>query len=153
MQGLTVAAVDRNMADVPFTSCADSLYGCVVVKVTKYELVQLTSGIPWTTAKAQAAQKVNSGGQQGFLATIADSTDMATVNSLIASSLTAQSPGCWLGATRAGTSSGGWEWVGGGVWNYTNWETNEPLSGKDYLGVSTTAGPKVSHGERGPVAM
>lgn len=105
-------------------------------QVVKYELVQLSTGITWTAAKAQAAQMMNNAGQPGFLATITDSADMATINSLVGSSLTVQSPGCWLGATRAGTSSGGWEWVHGGAWAYTNWETGEPQAGRDYLGVS-----------------
>ena len=99
-----------------------------------YTAVVLAKRISWTDAKAQAEV------MGGYLATItsAAESDFVFENLVNNSSLFLGGGGSgpWLGgyqdfaAPDYSEPSGGWRWVTGEEWNYTNWGLNEP-SDKD----------------------
>ena len=97
----------------------------VVAYRHEYELVTVTGGINWTDAKA-AAEALSRGPLQGHLAVISSQAE----NDLIAG----LAPGVvsWLGGSQPPGSAepdGGWEWVNGEPFSYTNWRAGEPSNG------------------------
>lgn len=88
-----------------------------------YEVVSL-SATSWATARDQAAG-MSFNGAQGHLATLTSGAENAFVTSLLTTTVTQQ----WFigGAQTTGAPEplGGWGWITGEVWSYTNW--NSPL--------------------------
>lgn len=95
-----------------------------------YEVVLVPEGIDWQTA-SDAANAMG-----GYLATTTSPGENAFVFSLVALSENYWTPGRgttsvgpWLGGFQPDGSpepSGGWQWVTGEPWAYTNWSANEP---------------------------
>lgn len=86
-----------------------------------YEFVP--TGRTWEQAKADAEAR------GGYLATVTSTSEHAFVNSLFSSS---QVP--WFGGYQGKSGpgftepSGGWKWVTGEPWSYTNWSSGEPTN-------------------------
>lgn len=95
-----------------------------------YELV-FAQGINWFDANA-AANASSHMGLSGHLATITSAEENAFIFGLgVRQSI-------WLGGFQPASApepDGGWEWVTGEAWNYTNWANVEPndLGGEDHL--------------------
>jgi VCBS repeat-containing protein len=79
----------------------------------------------WTQARAAAAAK-SFLGVSGHLATITSPAEQQFLATVM------PSDGAWIGAYQNTTApdysepSGGWRWVTGEPWGYTNWRTSEP---------------------------
>lgn len=95
-----------------------------------YQLVIAPSGITWLDAST-AAQTAG-----GYLATLTSASENTFVYNLAAQDNSAwfiDSPnnglGPWLGGYQSPASpepAGGWNWVTGELWSYTNWASGEP---------------------------
>lgn len=101
-----------------------------------YDVVEVPGGITWADANA-AAQSMANGGSlcPGHLATV---TSQAESDFLVATFGGALLNLKWLGGFQnpAGVEpAGGWEWVTGEAWSYTNWGGSEPnnLGNEDAL--------------------
>lgn len=106
-----------------------------------YDAVAAEDGINWTDARA-AAEALNSGGCQGYLASITSVEE----NSFILSEFPAVAPfignGYWIGAFQdPGTSpaDAGWMWVSGEDFAFADWapdapDDNGPLGDQDAIG-------------------
>lgn len=85
---------------------------------------QVVSGtIHWSDAEAQAAGMTYQG-QSGYLATI---TSAAEDNFIVANLSLTSLP--WIGGYQPVGSSepdGGWSWITGETWSYTDWHAGEP---------------------------
>ncbi len=98
----------------------------------------------WTNARA-AAQAQTYLGLQGHLATITSSVENAFVNGL------GDVQALWLGGYQLPGSqepAGGWVWITGEAWSYTNWEPGEPnnVNGiEDKLQYHVYGGPGNRH--------
>jgi stress response protein SCP2 len=101
-----------------------------------YQLVM--DNISWTDAKT-AAEIAG-----GYLSTITSSEENQFVFNLIAD---ATNTGTWLGGYQSvdGTEPhGGWQWVTGENWDYTNWSSGEPNDSndnEDYLQYHPSSSP------------
>jgi len=101
-----------------------------------YQLVLAAAGITWLDANT-AAQ--NAG---GYLATLTSASENTFVYNLAAGTSSAwfiDAPnngiGPWLGGYQSPASAepaGGWNWVTGETWSYTNWASGEP---SNYIGI------------------
>lgn len=94
-----------------------------------YERVTITGGITWNDAKI-AAESTSYLGRTGHLATIHSDPE----NDFIINNLGGTVGNYWLGGyqpTGSPEPAGGWQWVTGEIWNYTNWYsvTGEPNNG------------------------
>ena len=91
-----------------------------------YEYIDNTGDhISWDQANAAASSKRHKG-LRGHLATVTDAQENQFVTNLISGGNTYQ---YFLGGQQpTGTSEphGGWEWVTGESWTYTNWNPSEP---------------------------
>ncbi len=91
-----------------------------------YETVS-SSSITWTAAKAAA----ESAG--GHLATITSAGENAFIAALMPNYGNSGEYPYWLGGFQAagspGEPTGGWQWVTGEAWGYTNWAGGEPNDG------------------------
>ncbi len=93
-----------------------------------YQSISHGSAITWTQAKV-AAETLG-----GYLVTITDAFEQSLVYSMIANDATMWLPvaathGPWIGLFQASGSpepSGGWQWVTGEAYSYTNWLPGEP---------------------------
>lgn len=116
-----------------------------------YEPVALPAGITWTAANAAA---VSAG---GYLATLTNAEENAFVYDLIADDDSfwnefdyGTRTGPWLGGFQPPNSpepDGGWQWVTGEPWGYTNWAAEEPNNGagtEHYLHFYAKAGVGVN---------
>lgn len=110
-----------------------------------YEAVSVPSRISWSNANANAI------GSEGYLATVTSGVENAFVTSLISANpafwwsvqmLPPDPPGvCWVGPWLGGHQdssapdysepAGGWRWVTGEPWGYSNWAVLEPNNGWD----------------------
>ena len=94
-----------------------------------YQIVPMN--VDWPTAD-QMASSMSHMGFAGHLVTISDAAEDAFVYSTLAGGPLGNS---WLGAYQDMTSptysepSGGWTWVTGEPFNYTNWTAGEPNNG------------------------
>ena len=87
----------------------------------------------WEESRAEAAS-LTWNGYAGHLATITSPTEDAWLLEHVESAL-----GCFLGGFQAPNSqepSGGWQWVTGEEWAYSNWAPGEPNN--SYSGPSGT---------------
>ncbi len=87
-----------------------------------YELVE-SSSIHWNTAKTSAE------GLGGYLATITSQAENDFIADLLPDAL---GNNYWLGgyqdtlAPDYSEPAGGWRWITGEIWDYTNWNGGEP---------------------------
>ncbi len=99
-----------------------------------YEAISVAQGIDWVDARDEAANRSYLG-RRGHLATL---TSAAEVQFVLNNFPTADSDQYWLGGYQDRSASdysepaGGWRWVTGEPWSYTNWSVNQP---DNYLGV------------------
>lgn len=101
-----------------------------------YQLVIVPTGITWLDAST-AAQAAG-----GYLATLTSASENTFVyniasqdNSAWFIDTPANGLGPWLGGYQSPASiepSGGWNWVTGEAWSYTNWASGEP---SNYAGI------------------
>jgi len=88
-----------------------------------YLRIDVDAGITWTDANA-AAIAMNYMGGPGHLATITSAAEQ----SFVVANLGARR-GLWLGGIQPPGSpepAGGWTWITGEPWSYTNWSSGEP---------------------------
>ncbi len=96
-----------------------------------YEYVQ-TTGLAWSEAGDAAASSTWQG-QQGYLATITSADENAWISQNILGSY-AESFRLWLGgyqdtaAPDYSEPAGGWLWVTGEAWSYTNWGVSSSVT-------------------------
>ena len=94
-----------------------------------YKAVAVTNGIAWPQAEKLARA------EGGYLACITSKEENGFVFKLVNSpKFFAAGPGCGpaLGGwqlDRSAEPDGGWCWVSGEPWNYTNWAPGEPSNG------------------------
>lgn len=105
-----------------------------------YDLIEHPEGMTWYDARDEAPTFSHLG-VPGHLATItsAEEGDFIVANLLLAS----PSAYYWLGGLQPDGSQepdGGWEWLFGEVWNYTNWNPGEPNNGGGYENVLSVYG-------------
>jgi hypothetical protein len=98
----------------------------------RYEAFAVPDGISWTDASANATTK------GGYLATITSAEENAFVYSLVQDSnfwfvdSYSHWMGPWLGGYQqvgATEPAGGWNWITGETWSYTNWGGGNPNDG------------------------
>jgi len=130
-----------------------------------YEAVLVPGGITWDDANAAAEAK------GGHLATITSGTENEFVYNLIAGDDSYwfvdsynNGIGPWLGGYQpegSPESAGGWTWVTGEPFSYTNWEINQPDNGNgredrlNFVGIKTLKSPRwndLPHDWSGPRA-
>jgi hypothetical protein len=108
-----------------------------------YEVV-FSSLINWSDART-AAESASFLGRPGRLATITSSGEN---NFVVSNFLTPGAFGqtAWLGGYQplgdVGDPSGGWEWINGETWSFTNWLASEPNDSggsEDYLQLCSAA--------------
>lgn len=109
-----------------------------------YEAVDNEGPICWTEARDAAEAR------GGYLVTITSQAENEFICSRIIDNLPPQDPevskDLWLGGFQppgTGEPDGGWEWVTGEGWNYTNWQDAQPDDaggGEDYLTISDAEG-------------
>jgi len=86
--------------------------------------------ILWTDANA-GAQSLTFAGLQGYLATITSSAENSFIFTNFSAAAGPFQEG-WLGGYQDTSApdysepAGGWRWVTGETWSYTNWANNEP---------------------------
>ncbi|MBS0195950.1 MAG: hypothetical protein JSR77_04255 [Planctomycetes bacterium] len=96
-----------------------------------YEVV-LSGGIVWDAARAQAEAR-SFGGVTGHLATITSAKEMEAV---LATLRGVDLSGLWLGGVQAANApepGGGWSWITGEPWAFTNWFGSEPNDARGYF--------------------
>lgn len=105
----------------------------------EYEVV-FAEGITWTDARAAALAR----GSGWDLATIATAQEDAFVISLLPANPADRSH-FWIGASDA-ASEGGFAWVGGEPFSYTNWHAGEPNNSgnEDFLAYDYYGGVRQS---------
>lgn len=87
----------------------------------------LSEPLTWPQAKAKAESLSYAGGQ-GYLATITSASEQAFVSSIFGPSITANGPALAGAFQPSGSNEpgGGWQWVTGEAFSYTNWASGEP---------------------------
>jgi hypothetical protein len=85
------------------------------------------NGISWSDAQAAATAA------GGYLATLTSADENRWVyDNIVPGGLQGQSAQAWIGGER--NANGGWQWVTGETWSFTNWEPGEPnnVSGVEF---------------------
>jgi len=112
-----------------------------------YMVVDSGTGISWTNARNAAAAMIGPGGAPVHLSTNTSAAENTFVHSLLNASHYYQDAfGSWIGPWLGGFQdhanpgyaepAGGWTWVTGETWSYTNWSPGEPNEfgpGEDFL--------------------
>lgn len=100
-----------------------------------YEFFQSDGNITWADANASANSSVYSG-MIGHLATLTSAQE----NDWVFENVAGGSTGTWLGGIQdpqGAEPSGGWGWVTGESWGYSNWAPGQPNesggNNEDYL--------------------
>jgi hypothetical protein len=94
-----------------------------------YDLIHVTEGINWNSAK-QAAEDSSYMGVNGYLATITSPSESTLITQLASQADPAEY--IWVGGFQPIGSpepAGNWQWVTGELWDYTNWHSTEPSNG------------------------
>jgi len=91
-----------------------------------YDVVTAPTDLTWDQAKA-AAEAMSWGGVSGHLATLTSQAENDFVTGLL-SPVPQGHNYCWIGGYQPGgpEPAGGWAWVTGEPWDYTNWSSGEP---------------------------
>lgn len=90
--------------------------------VTSPTALRVVVGGPWTWAEARFdAQRLG-----GWLAAINDSEENDVIAGLISEAVSQS--GFWIGAVDE-SAEGGWRWITGEPWNYSNWIPGQPDNG------------------------
>jgi hypothetical protein len=95
-----------------------------------YQAVAVPGGITWYSAKAAAESSTY--GVQGHLASITSAAENDFIASSFPSAFNPNGGLYWvggyqdLGASDYWEPAGGWRWVTGEAWSYTNWSPGEP---------------------------
>lgn len=113
-----------------------------------YDVILHPEGIDWYAAAAEA-RSLSHAGLIGHLATITSAEE----NDFITANLMPWSPEkfYWLGGYQPEGSSepaGGWQWVTGEPWSYSNWNPGEPNNARgdeDFLEVYGPLVPETSY--------
>jgi len=86
-----------------------------------------SANVSWTNART-AAQGLSYLGNSGDLATLTSAAENTFVTNFVTNGATGTS---WIGGTQPSGSepAGGWTWVTGEAWSYTNWAAHEPNNG------------------------
>ncbi|MGH7245008.1 MAG: lectin-like protein [Phycisphaerales bacterium] len=106
-----------------------------------YELIVPGGGLSWSTANSAAESRVYHN-TNGHLATIASASEQA----FLSNKFNGQLAGIWLGgiqdhgAPGYSEPAGGWTWVTGEAWGYTNWNFSEPNDTHGYHGQDPALG-------------
>ena len=112
-----------------------------------YQLVPAPGGINFTDA-ALAASGMSYQGSSGHLVTVTSAAEEQFVVGTVLGAVSANE-WWWLGGYQDTTApdyrepAGGWRWVTGEPWSYTNWNQGEPNNagvGEDVLEMSTSGG-------------
>jgi Lectin C-type domain len=94
----------------------------------------VSSPLTWVEARG-AAEALTFGGQRGHLVTIASVEEQQFIVRSVLPAL-AQYSDWWLGGYQDKTASdyrepaGGWRWVTGEPWSFTNWQAGQPDNSK-----------------------
>jgi len=98
-----------------------------------YKAVAVPAGISWTEAATLARA------EGGYLATITSAAENSFVFELVnAPEFFVNGKGPALGGFQRDESSepaGGWSWVDGEPWNYSNWHSGEPNNSRYHTGM------------------
>jgi hypothetical protein len=89
-----------------------------------YDVVRTDDGIPWATARDAAANSTLNG-FQGYLATVTSQAE----NDFLVDTFADAIRGTWLGGFQPLGNiepTGGWQWITGEPFIYTNWAPGEP---------------------------
>ena len=111
-----------------------------------YAVVIVPSGITWDEARTRAEAAgghlatIGSAGENGFVIALADQS--------FGQAFTVNSVGPWLGARQpspngANEPAGGWEWIDGTPWAFTDWRPSQPDNSggaEHFLNLFRTAG-------------
>jgi len=92
-----------------------------------YERIN-SANITWSNAKT-AAEALTYNSNSGHLATLTSATENTFVTNSVINGATGSS---WIGGNQPSGSTepaGGWAWVTGEAWSYTNWYPGEPNNG------------------------
>jgi hypothetical protein len=93
-----------------------------------YQAIRVAGGIGWDEARA-AADRLSYSGYRGHLATITSAAENQFIIGAIAPS---SYDGLWLGGYQDTSvadflePAGGWRWITGEAWGYTDWTPGEP---------------------------
>jgi hypothetical protein len=120
----------------------------------RYEAVYVEAGLSWTAARDAAILR------GGYLASVTSAEENIFIYGLVLDSKfwpqDAQGffQGPWLGgfqSTATGEPTGGWEWVNGDPWTYTNWALSGPINPQpdNWLGIENYLG-MLSYGPLAP---
>ncbi len=98
--------------------------------------------LTWTQAKMLAETEDQDLGLPSYLATVTDSYEKEFILSVVSAAMSGVDPkpfeghGFWLGsyqdhdAPDYSEPAGGWLWITGELWDYTNWAPREPNNNK-----------------------
>ncbi len=101
-----------------------------------YKAITAKSGISWQDAEIIAESEgghlatITSADEQKFIAELVDSRNYFSLETPI--------EGPWLGGycpSSRKSSSEGWKWITGELWNFTNWDKSEPNNLRTSLGA------------------
>jgi hypothetical protein len=106
--------------------------------------VDATAGVTWQEAEAAAAS-LSYMGMNGYLATLTSELEHRFVDEQVMGQIAGHA---WIGGKQdpgGSEPAGGWQWITGEAWDYTNWATGEPNDahpGEDVLELAPDFGNK-----------
>lgn len=106
----------------------------VVDPSTQRAYERVVGTLKWSEAQAAASARVFNG-RTGHLATITSAAEQAFIVANLGGASGVR--GCWLGGfqpTGSTEPAGGWRWITGEAWSYTNWDSNEPNNASGFGG-------------------
>ena len=85
-------------------------------------------GLTWDQAN-QAASSMSYLGTSGYLMTITEATEQQFLADNLTAGYDTVNYNYWVGGLQAVPNGGpslDWQWITGEIWNFTNWQPNEP---------------------------